>query len=116
MKARRHRYEADKTSSEYQGKFQGYRVEAWGKRQVLNAEIEIWVRREGVNPNVWCARAYPGDHAPAAIAATAEQCMAAIELQFVRQVMPWLEFRWQGLGQCQLKRWNVESIDQRHVG
>lgn len=116
MNRRRRRYEPNKTTSEWQAKFRGYRVQAWGKRQVLDAEIEIWIRREGANPNVWCARAYPGDHAPAAIAATAEECMAAVELQFVTQLMPWIEYRWQGLGQCQLKRWNVESIDGRMAG
>lgn len=116
MKARRRRYVADKTASEWQAEFFGYRVHAWGKNQVLNAPVEIWVRREGVNPNVWCARAYPGDHAPAAVAATAEECMRAVELQFVSQLGGWLEFRWQGLGQCQLKRWNVETIDGRRAG
>ena len=106
-------YKPDRVAAEWNAKFSGYTVYAWGKRQVLNAPIEIWVRREAVNPNVWCARAYPGDHAPAAIAATAEECMRAVRLQFVKQLEPWIEYRWQGLGKCQLKSWNVVEMADR---
>jgi hypothetical protein len=109
-------YSPLKTSSEWFARFTGYRVNAWGKHQVLNAPIEIAVRKEFESPAMWVARACPGYHGDMAVSATAEDCMRRVEEMFVTQLEPWVEFRWVGLGQCQLKRWNVVEMEERRAG
>jgi hypothetical protein len=109
-------YTPYKDASEWFGSFSGYRVLAWGKHQVLNAQIEVAVRMEFANPAVWVARAYPGTHGAIASSPTAEDCMRRVETLFVEQLAPWVEFRWQGLGRCSLKRWNVVEMAERQGG
>jgi hypothetical protein len=116
MSSKSRDYSPYKYASEWFGRFTGYRVNAWGKHQVLNAPIEIAIRMEYASPAVWVARAYPGAHGEIASSPTAEDCMRRVEALFVTQLAPWVEFRWQGLGRCQLKRWNVIEMAERQAG
>jgi hypothetical protein len=79
------------------GKLTGYRVQAFGREQVLKTPIEIHIRQEWINPVVWAARAYPGDHEPCAGGRTAEDCMAKVETLFTTVLEPWQAYTEQSL-------------------
>lgn len=98
------------------GRFTGYRLLAWGKEQVLDAQIEIQVHQVTTNPAVWHARAYPGAAADCASGSTAEACMAAAAELFTQCLVPWAAFTPTIHGTVEHKRPQLVKPSERKAG
>lgn len=98
------------------GKLTGYRVEAFGREQILKTPIEIHIRQECINPVIWEARAYPGDNWPCATAFTAEECMARVEKLFTTVLEPWQAYTDRSLLGRQAKKPTLVPPRKRRTG
>jgi hypothetical protein len=95
----------------YIGRFEGYRMLAFGRVQILDYAAEIQVYQAQHYPPVWCAMDQHGKVNPAFNSHRAEDTMRLVEESFTTCLARWETFEYSGLEG--LKKLGPQLVDRR---